>query len=135
MAKSTLYNMYNDLVKAVKPIVGNKYIFLKDRPKMKEGESPMEKFIVVDLPVSIEDYVVGKKKEYLVTSGVFYLFTQARKNETLDIGATGDFVDSIVDLFPISGDYIAACNPTVRMTGSDGMGFQVTTISFDIHTK
>ena len=135
MAKSTLYNIYNDLVKAVKPIVGNKYIFLKDRPKTKDGDTPMEKFIVVDLPVSIEDYVIGNKKRHLVTSGVFYLFTQAKKNDTLDVGATGDFVDSIVDLFPISGDYIVANNPIVRMTGSDGMGFQVTSISYNIYTK
>lgn len=135
MAKSTLYNIYNDLVKAVKPIVGNKNVFLKDRPKTNGDEMPMSKFVVVDLPVSIDDYVIGSKKTYLTTSGVYYLFTQSRKNDTLDINATGELVDSIVDLFPISGDYVVASNPVVRMGGSDGMGFQVTTVTFDIHTK
>lgn len=135
MAKSTLYNIYNDLVKAVKPIVGNKNVFLKDRPKTNGDEVPMSKFVVVDLPVSIDDYVIGSKKTYLTTSGVYYLFTQSRKNDTLDINATGELVDSIVDIFPISGDYVVASNPVVRMGGSDGMGFQVTTVTFDIHTK
>lgn len=135
MAKSTLYNIYNDLVKAVKPIVGNKNVFLKDRPKTNGDEVPMSKFVVVDLPVSIDDYVIGSKKTYLTTSGVYYLFTQSRKNDTLDVNATGELVDSIVDLFPISGDYVVASNPVVRMGGSDGMGFQVTTVTFDIHTK
>ena len=135
MAKSTLYNIYNDLVKAVKPIVGNKNVFLKDRPKTNGDEVPMSKFVVVDLPVSIGDYVIGSKKTYLTTSGVYYLFTQSRKNDTLDINATGELVDSVFDLFPISGDYVVASNPVVRMGGSDGMGFQVTTVTFDIHTK
>lgn len=135
MAKSTLYNIYNDLVKAVKPIVGSKYVFLKDRPKTKEGEVPMEKFVVVDLPVSIDDYVIGGKKTYLTTSGVFYLFTQARSNDTLDVNVMGDLVDNVVNLFPIKGDYVVASNPVVRMTGSDGMGFQVSTISFDLHSR
>ena len=135
MAKSTLYKFYNDLVAAIKPIVGNKYIFLKDRPKMKEGETPMEKFIVIDLPISIEDYVVGNNKTYLTTSGVFYLFTQAKSNGTLDVNAMGELTESVVGLFPISGDYVVASNPVVRMNGSDGLGFQVTTITFDLHTR
>ena len=135
MAKSTLYNIYNDLVKAVKPIVGNKNVFLKDRPKTNGDEVPMSKFVVVDLPVSIDDYVIGSKKTYLTTSGVYYLFTQSRKDDTLDINATGELVDSVLDLFPISGDYVVASNPVVRMGGSDGMGFQVTTVTFDLHTK
>ena len=133
--KSTLYNIYNDLVSAVKPIVGAKYVFLKDRPKTNDGNVPMDKFIVVDLPLRIDDYVIGNKKTYLTTSAVFYLFTQARKNDTLDINAMGGLVDSIVDLFPISGTYVVASNPVVRMTGSDGMGFQVTTVTFDLHCK
>lgn len=135
MAKSTIYNIFNDLVTAVKPIVGSKYVFLKDRPKIKDGDVPMEKFIVVDLPISIDDYVIGGKKTYLTTSGVFYLFTQSRSNDTLDVNVMGDYVDAIVNLFPIKGDYMVASNPVVRMTGSDGQGFQVSTITFDLHSR
>lgn len=133
--KSTLYNIYNDLVKAVKPVVGNKNVFLMDRPKITDTDAPMEKFIVVSLPVSISDYVIGRKKSYLLTSGVFYLFTQARSNETLDVNPMGDLTDSVINLFPIDGEYIVASKPVVRLEGSDGMGFQVTTITFDVQGK
>jgi len=135
MAKSTIYNIYNDLVNAIKPIVGTSYVFLKDRPKISTDNVAMKKFAVVDLPVSIDDYVIGGRKTYLTTSGLYYLFAQARKNDTLDVNAMGALVDEVVDLFPIKGDYVIASNPVVRMTGSDGQGFQVTTVSFDIHTK
>ena len=133
--KSTLYYIYNDLVEAMNPIVGDKNIFLKNRPKIADGDVPMKKFIVIDLPISIRDYVIGNRKTYLTTRGVFYLFTQARKNDTLDINAMGDLVDGVVDLFPISGDYVVATNPVVQMTGSDKAGFQVTTVTFDLRSK
>ena len=135
MAKSVLFNIYDDLVKALKPIVGAKYIFLRNRPKIKGDDVPMKRFAVVSIPAAISDYVIGNKKRHLVTTGVFYLFTQARSDDTLDVNAMGEFVDSIADIFPIVGDYVVASNPVVETTGSDGYGFQVTMISFDIHTK
>jgi len=133
--KSTIYNIFNDFVEALKPIVDKKYIFLKDRPKIGKDDVPMKKFIIVDLPLGIDDLVIGHKKTCLVTSGVLYLFTQARSNDTLDPNATGDFADSVEELFPIKGQYIIACNPTVKLNGSDGQGFQVTVITFDLHSR
>ena len=133
--KSVLYNLYADLLNPLKTVIEAKYIFLKDRPTIKESDAPMAKFAVIDLPVSIEDFVIGNKKTYLTTAGVFYLFVQARNNGTLDVNATGDFTDSVVDLFPIKGTYCSAANPVVRMTGSDGQGFQVVTITFDLQCK
>ena len=136
--KSVLYNLYADLLNPLKTVIEAKYIFLKDRPTTQGGEqyaAPMAKFAVIDLPVSIEDFVIGNKKTYLTTAGVFYLFVQARNNGTLDVNATGDFTDSVVDLFPIKGTYCSAANPVVRMTGSDGQGFQVVTITFDLQCK
>lgn len=135
MSKSTLYNMYSDLVNAVKPIVSSKYVFLKDRPKFENGELPMKRFIVIDLPVTIDDYVIGNNRTYLTTKGVFYLFVQGRSNETLDLNAMGELVDAVTSLFPIRGDYVVASNAEVRMSGSDGLGFQVTTVSFDVHSR
>lgn len=135
MAKSVLYNIYNDLTEAMKKVIETKYIFLKDRPNVGKDDTAMSKFVVIDLPLSIEDYVIGNKKTLLNTTGVFYLFTKARSNSTLNIESTGKFVDSVVDLFPFRGDYCSAANPIVRISGSDGLGFQVTTISFDLQTK
>ena len=133
--KSVLYNLYADLLNAMKTVVDSKYVFLKDRPNVKNGDTPMSRFAVIDLPVSIDDYVIGNKKAYLTTSGVFYLFTQARNNGTLDVNAAGDFTDDVVSLFPINGDYCSAASPVVQMRGNDGLGFQVVTITFDLQTK
>lgn len=135
MAKSVLYNIYNDLTSAMKTVISAKYIFLKDRPKIEQDDAPMAKFAVVDLPIGIDDYVIGNKKTMLTTSGVFYLFVEARNNGTLDVNATGDFTDNVVGMFPINGKYCSATNPVVRMTGNDGQGFQVVTITFDLITK
>lgn len=135
MAKSTLYNMYNDLVEAVKPIVGTKNVFLRNRPKLNDGSAPMSKFIVVKLPANINNLVKGHKKTCIYTSGVLELYTQARSNDTLDPNSTGDFVDNIDELFPIKGKYVIASNPIVRSTGSDEAGFQVVTITFDLHSR
>jgi hypothetical protein len=133
--KSVIASIYTDLVTSMKTVVGAKYIFLKDRPKTKDEDSPMAKFAVIDLPIGIDDYVIGNKKTMLTTSGVFYLFVQSRNNGTLDVNATGDFADDVVALFPIKGECCSAANPVVRMTGNDGQGFQVVTISFDLLTK
>lgn len=133
--KSVLFNLYSDLLTAISTVVAKKNIFLGDRPKISETDALMSKFAVISLPVSIDDYVVGNKKRKLVTSGVFYLFTQAKKDGTLNINATGEFTDSVIDLFPIKGDYCSATNPVVQMTGSDGQGFQVVTVTFDLQSN
>ena len=133
--KSVLFSIHEDLVNALKGVIETKYIFLKDRPSSIDSDTPMKKFVVIDLPVSINDYVIGKKKTYLTTAGVIYLFTATTKKNTLDINATGNLVDSIVELFPINGQFCSAADPVVRMTGNDGQGFQVTTITFDLQTK
>ena len=135
MAKSTLFNIYADLVNAVKTIVEAKYVFLKDRPNIGNGEVPMPQFVVIDIPSTIHDYVIGDKRTMLQTSGLLYVFTQSRSNNTLNVNTTGDLVDSLFDIFPISGEYAVATNPRVMMRGSDGQGYQVTTISFDLRCR
>lgn len=135
MAKSTLYHIYADLVNAVKDTVGFPYVFLKDRPNVRNGSKPMSKFLVIDLPDSISDAVIGNEKTLLNTHGVFYAFVQARGNNTLDLNAMGDLVDALYDLFPISGEHVVATNPQVLMRGPDGEGFQVTTITFDLRCR
>lgn len=133
--KSTIFKIYSDLVTAVKAVIEQKYIFLKDRPNIKEDASPMKRFIVIDLPVTIRDQVIGNERTLLDSSGVFYLFVQARSNQTLDVNAAGDFVDAVCGIFPIRGECCVATNPNVQMRGTDGQDFQVITITFDIRTR
>lgn len=135
MAKSTLYNIFADLVNAVSPIVNSKYIFLKDRPNIGESGTPMSQFVVVDIPTTIRDYVIGESKTLLQMNGILYVFVQARSNNTLNVNAVGDLVDSLVDIFPVKGTYVVATNPRVMMTGADGQGYQVTTIAFDLRCR
>lgn len=133
--KSVIYRIYADLVGAFKDVIETKYIFLANRPKVSDSDEPMQKFVVIDLPVSITDICKGKKKRLLSTDGVFYLFTQARSNSTLDVNIMGDFIESVEALFPYIGECCSISDPIVRMTGSDEYGYQVTTITFDLQTK
>lgn len=135
MAKSVIYEIYNDLVTAMSSVVSKKYIFLKDRPNISGEDSPMSRFVVIDLPSAITDSVIGEQKTMLKTTGVIYVFVQARSNNTLDVNAMGDFADSILSLFPISGEKCVATNPSLRLLGSDGQGFQMAIIPFDLRCR
>lgn len=134
-APSTLYKIYSDIVTAVSSVINSKYIFLRERPKFESGTIPMSQFVVISLPLDMEDYIIGNRKIYLTTGGILYLFNQSKSNGTLNLNATGTFIDSIVDLFPINGTYVSAVKPVVQQTGSDENGFQVTTVTFDLRSK
>jgi hypothetical protein len=134
--KSTIAKMYDDLINAFDGIVERKLIFPGGRPDIKEPDlEKMPKYIVVELPVNIEDYAAGNHKFHLTTTGVVYLFSKAKKNRTFNVNSLSDFTDEVTDRFPISGEYIAATNPTVLMSGTDEFGYQLVTVSFDVHTK
>lgn len=133
--KSTLRCIFEDLVNALSETIQSKCIFLKDRPNVKEGSTPMAKFCVIDLPVSISDYVIGGRNTLVNTTGVIYLFTQARSNNTLDLNVTGDFAESVKSLFPIKGNYVVAAKPVIRLRGADEYGYQVVSITFNLHSR
>ena len=134
--KSTIAKMYDDLVNAMDGIVERKFIFSGGRPDIKEADlEKMKKYIVIELPVGIEDMVVGNNKFHLTTTGVFYLISEAKKNRTFNINALSDFTEEVTDKFPIGGEYIVATNPSVLMSGVDEFNYQIVTISFDIHNK
>ena len=134
--KSTIAKMYNDLVNALDGIVEKKYIFLGGRPDIKDADlETMKKYIVIELPVNIEDIAFGKNKFHLVTTGVMFLISEAKKNRTLNVNSLSDFTEEVTDRFPVSGEYIAATNPSVLMRGMDEYGYQIVTVTFDVHTK
>ena len=134
--KSTIAKMYNDLVNAMEGIVERNFIFPGGRPDIKEADlERMKKYIVIELPVSISDMAVGNHKFHLTTTGVLYLVSEAKKNRTYNVNALSDFTEEVTDRFPISGEYIAATNPTVLANGVDEYGYQIVTVSFDVHNK
>ena len=136
MAKqTTIAKMYNDLVNALDGIVERKFIF-PQRPDIKDADlDAMPKYIVVEIPVAISDMAIGNHKFHLTTTGVFYLISKAKKNMTYNVNSLSDFTEEVTDKFPISGEYIAAVNPVVLATGVDEFGYQIVTITFDIHNK
>lgn len=133
--KSTISLIYSDLVTALKGIIETKYIFTGGRPNTITKDSEIAKFVVVDLPVAVEDIAFGKKKFVLNTTGVMYLFVKSKKDTTINLNATSDFIEQVVDLFPIRGDVSGAANPEVLMRGADEYGYQVVTITFDLQTR
>ena len=134
--KSTIAKMYDDLVNALDGIVERNYIFPGGRPDIKEPDlETMKKYIVIELPVSIQDMAAGYHKFHLTTTGVFYLISDAKKNRTFNVNSLSDFTEEVTDKFPIRGEYIAATNPSVLMSGMDEYGYQIVTITFDVHNK
>lgn len=134
--KSTIAKMFGDLVNGLDGIVEKKYIFLGGRPDIKDASSePMKKFIVIELPTNIDDIAVGDHKFHLMTEGVMYLISEAKKNRTYNINSVSDFAEEVTDRFPIRGKYIAATNPSVLLRGVDEYGYQIVTVTFNIHSK
>lgn len=134
--KSTIAKMFGDLVNGLDGIVEKKNIFLGGRPDIKDASSdPMKKFIVIELPTNIDDIAVGNHKFHLMTEGVMYLISEAKKNRTYNINSISDFTDEVTDRFPICGEYIAATNPSVLLRGVDEYGYQIVTVTFNIHSK
>ena len=134
--RTTIAKMYEDLVNALDGIVERSHIFTGGRPDIKEPDlETMKKYIVIELPVGIEDMVVGKHKFHLTTTGVFFLISAAKKNRTFNVNSLSDFTEEVTDLFPIRGDYIAATNPTILLRGMDEFGYQIVTVTFDVHNK
>lgn len=132
---STIAKMYNDLINGLEGIVERKYIF-PQRPDVKDADlETMTKYIVVEIPVAITDMAAGNNKFHLTTAGVFYLISKAKKNMTFNVNSLSDFTEEVTDRFPIRGEYIVASNPSVLATGVDEFGYQIVTITFDIHTK
>lgn len=127
--------IYTDIVTALSQVIENKYIFLGRPDTSMNGDSPMNKFAVVELPVSIRDIAHGKKKFVLNTTGVLFLFTKGKNNNTLNLGPTSDFIEDVINLFPYTGAVCSISNPDVLMRGADKYGYQVTSISFDLQTK
>lgn len=135
MALNPIMAIHTDLVNAVSSVISSSLVFPGGRPSVAESDKPMSKFLVIELPAAIKDYAFGNKKFMLTTTGVFYLYSKAKSNGTLNLNAMSDFVSSIEDLFPINGDYCSATSPRILMNGADRHGYQVVTISFDLQTK
>lgn len=128
--KSLIYLIYSDLVGAVNGIGKKTYL---DRPKSVTEE--LANFIVVDIPTEIRGMVKGSVDFKADCYGTFSVFCKAKTDATINIGSQSELTQKVLDLFPINGKYITASRPRVLMQGEDGYGYQVTQITFSLHTK
>ena len=128
--KSLIYLIYSDLVGAVNGIGKKTYL---DRPK--SGTEELANFIVVDIPTEIRGMVKGSVDFKADCYGTFSVFCKAKTDATINIGSQSELTQKVLDLFPLNGKYITASRPRVLMQGEDGYGYQVTQITFSLHTK
>jgi hypothetical protein len=128
--KPLIYLIYSDLVSAVNGIGKKTYL---DRPK--SGTEELANFIVVDIPTEIRGMVKGSVDFKADCYGTFSVFCKAKTDATINIGSQSELTQKVLDLFPINGKYITASRPRVLMQGEDGYGYQVTQITFSLHTK
>lgn len=128
--KPLIYLIYSDLVGAVNGIGKKTYL---DRPK--SGTEELANFIVVDIPTEIRGMVKGSVDFKADCYGTFSVFCKAKTDATINIGSQSELTQKVLDLFPINGKYITASRPRVLMQGEDGYGYQVTQITFSLHTK
>ena len=133
--KTPITLIYTDIVNALSQVIESKYVFLGRPNNSMNGDSPMNKFVVVELPVPIDDIAHGKKKFVLTTTGVLFLFTKSKSNNTLNLNTASDFIANVEGVFPYTGKVCSISNPSVMMRGADEYGYQVTSITFDLQTK
>lgn len=132
MAKnnSLIFLVYNDLANAVSGIGQKTFLY---RPKSLPEE--MTNFVVINLPTELRGLVKGSIDTMASCYGTFSLFCKEKTNGTPNIGLQSTLVQCLLDIFPINGKHITATQPRALMQGSDGYGFQVTQISFNLRTK
>ena len=134
-SKTPMALIFTDIVNALSQAIESKYIFLGRPNTSMNGDSPMNKFAVVEFPAAIRDIAFGKKKFVLATTGTMYLFTKGKSDNTLNLNAASDFIDDVESLFPYNGAVCSISDPTVRFRGADEYGYQVTSITFILQTK
>lgn len=130
--KTTIAKIYTDLVSAFGGIMPDERIFCGGRPNFLEQQ--YDSFIVIQLPIEIRDAAIGKHKLLLSTIGVVCLFCKEKKDTTLNVSSMSDMIEEVESLFPIRGAFCSASDPEYVMSGSDGYGYQVTQMSFKLHT-
>lgn len=130
---SVTYQMFNSLVNMVKPLGVKTY--LQNRPRDKKYVDGIDKFLVIDIPTSIDNTCYGNDDYHYTTDGIIYALVRSHSDGTPNIDAQTSFVRSIFDLFPYKDEYVGCVNPSVLLRGLDDFGFQITTINFTLRTR
>lgn len=112
--------------------VVEKYFYLTRPNSISED---MRSFAVISLPVKFRRKLYGYSTGRLESSGIIYVFSKAKANNTPNIADLTSTVESVERLFPIKGDAFSCIDPEIQYMGSDDYGYQISRISFNILVK
>jgi hypothetical protein len=107
-------------------------IYTSERPKV-IGEN-LNEFMVVSLPVMLYNKTYGTG--YGLTSSYARIEIFVRDVNGLEqVAKLDNYIQQIVDKFPINNDLLIMSRPRVVLSGADGYGFHVATIQASFLTK
>jgi hypothetical protein len=107
-------------------------IYTSERPKV-IGEN-LNEFMVVSLPVMLYNKTYGTG--YGITSSYARIEIFVRDVNGLEqVAKLDNYIQRIVDKFPINSDFLIMSRPRVVLSGADGYGFHVATIQASFLTK
>lgn len=107
-------------------------IYTSERPKV-IGEN-LNEFMVVSLPVMLYNKTYGTG--YGITSSYARIEIFVRDVNGLEqVAKLDNYIQRIIDKFPINKDLLIMSRPRVVLSGADGYGFHVATIQASFLTK
>lgn len=116
---------------AISPVV-ERYYYLT-RPNSFNEE--VKHFALIDLPTRFRRELSGYADNQTRTSGVIFVFSKAKKNNTPNIDDLTSLSEKVEKLFPIRGEGFACMTPDLQYMGADEYGYQIARVSFDIFIK
>ena len=121
------------ILKDVSSAFGDLCKVYPQRPK--SLSEPLDEFIVVTIPTAVENNELSSNGEYdLFTAGV-QIEVYVRGRGGMLVGRLDELTRSILERFPVVGDSCVTTRPTLRLTGSDGNGYDVANIIADVYTR
>ena len=132
MADMTMtQNILFTIGETIKPTVGSYYYLT--RPNAFNEE--VKHFAVIDLPTIFRRQLTGDSDEQTSTTGIIYVFSKAKTNNTPNIGDLTALSEGVRKLFPIKGNGFSCMRPDMQYMGVDQYGYQCSRISFRIYIK
>lgn len=132
MAQATMtQTILRAIGETLSPVIA-KYYYLT-RPSTFPAE--VKEFAVISLPTVIRRSLFGYSDSQSWTTGIIYVYSKAKTNNTPNIGRLTSLSEAVEKLFPIGGDGFACKNPDLQYMGADDYGYQVSRISFRIYIK
>lgn len=95
----------------------------------------MQEFAVVSVPGQMRARVHGGGYGAVSTYCTIELYVKLRKGGQENLVRIDELTKSVLRLFPISNDIMAASRPMLVLRGSDGLGFSAVLISAELLIK